>query len=66
MPPNPSIRYMTNSLRIAPPAEVGIAWNLAFESVNHKPGNSRQTQGLHERHFDPSMRLSFRFIREEN
>ena len=57
---------MTNSLRIAPPAEVGIAWNLAFESVNHKPGNSRQTQGLHERHFDPSMRLSFRFIREEN
>ena len=48
MPPNPSFPYLTSSLRIAPSAEVAIAWDLAFESVNHKPGKRPLEKGLHE------------------
>ena len=48
MPPNPSFPYLTSSLRIAPSAEFGIAWGLASEFVNHKPGKSPLEAGLRE------------------
>ncbi len=56
MTPIPSFPYLTSSLRIAPSEEVGFARGLAIESLNRKPGNSHQPNGLHERPLPPTGR----------
>jgi hypothetical protein len=49
MPSNPSFRYLTISVRIAPFWEDQIASGLAFDSANHKPGKGPLKMGLHQR-----------------
>jgi hypothetical protein len=48
MTPNPSLQYLTISVRIGPFAAVGVVRGLAFESANRRPGNSPLKKGFHE------------------